>query len=270
MFGDGGQAFLEVGTGTFYSLTPGLGAEYTGSNPFLDPLKVWNAANLAPITNAVAPGEFVSLFGSGLCSVTEGAPSLPLPTTLGNVQVSVNGVFAPISYVSPNQINILVPYEISGGYATFQVSSGLGLSNAVTLYERDTASGVFTSTAGGFAPGVGPAAALHADFSPVTQSDPARVGETLQLYVTGLGAVNPAVADGAAALVKPLSLVVADIGVFVDGQNATVTFKGLAPGFAGLYQVNFVVPSGVSSGQLVGLSVSTPDALTNEAKLYIQ
>ena len=270
MFGDGGQAFLEVGTGTFYSLTPALGAEYTGSNPFLDPLKVWNAANLAPITNSVAPGEFVSLFGSGLCSATEAAPSLPLPTTLGNVQVSVNGVFAPISYVSPTQINILVPYEISGGYATFQVSSGLGLSNAVTLYERDTAPGVFTSTTGGFAPGVGPAAALHADFSPVTQSDPARVGETLQLYVTGLGAVNPAVADGAAAAVKPLSLVVADIGVFVDGQPATVTFKGLAPGFAGLYQVNFVVPSGVTSGQLVGLSVSTPDALTNEAKLYIQ
>jgi uncharacterized protein (TIGR03437 family) len=270
MFGDGGQAFLEVGTGTFYSLTPGLGAEYTGSNPFLDPLKVWNAANLAPITNSVAPGEFVSLFGSGLCSVTEAAPSLPLPTTLGNVQVSVNGVFAPISYVSPNQINILVPYETTGGYATFQVSSGLGLSNAVTLYERDTAPGVFTSTTGGFAPGVGSAAALHADFSPVTQSNPAKVGETLQLYVTGLGAVNPAVADGAAALVKPLSLVVADIGVFVDGQPATVTFKGLAPGFAGLYQVNFVVPSGVTSGQLVGLSVSTPDALTNEAKLYIQ
>jgi uncharacterized protein (TIGR03437 family) len=270
MFGDGGKALLEVGTGTFYSLTPALGAEYTGSNPFLDPLKVWNAANLAPITNSVAPGEFVSLFGSGLCSVTEGAHSLPLPTTLGNVQVSVNGVFAPISYVSPNQINILVPYEISGGFATFQVSSGLGLSNAVTLYEQNTAPGVFTSTTGGFAPGVGPSAALHADFSPVTQSNPARVGETLQLYVTGLGAVNPAVADGAAALVKPLSLVVADIGVFVDGQNATVTFKGLAPGFAGLYQVNFVVPSGVSSGQLVGLSVSTPDALTNEAKLYIQ
>lgn len=270
MLGDGGQAFLEVGTGTFYSLTPGLGAEYTGSNPFLDPLKVWNAANLAPITNPVAPGEFVSLFGSGLCSVTEGAPSLPLPTTLGNVQVSVNGVFAPISYVSPTQINILVPYEISGGYATFQVSSGLGLSNAVTSYERDTAPGVFTSTTGGFAPGVGPAAALHADFSPVTQSNPAQVGETLQLYVTGLGAVNPAVADGAAALVKPLSLVVADIGVIVDGQPATVTFKCLAPGFAGLYQVNFVVPSGVSSGRLVGLSVSTPEAFTNEAKLYIQ
>jgi uncharacterized protein (TIGR03437 family) len=268
--GAGGKAFLEVGTGTLYSLRPGLGAVYTGPSPFLDPLKVWNAANLAPITNSVAPGEFVSLFGSGLCSATEAAPSLPLPTTLANVQVSVNGIFAPISYVSPTQINILVPYEISGSYAVFQVSSDLGLSNPVTTYEENTAPGVFTSLAGGFAPGVGPAAAQHADFSPVTQSNPAKVGETLMLYMTGLGAVTPAVADGAAALAKPLSLAVADIGVFVDGQNATVAFKGLSPNFAGLYQVNFVVPSGVSSGQLVTLAVSTPDAFTNEAKIYIQ
>jgi uncharacterized protein (TIGR03437 family) len=269
MLGAGGKAFLEVGTGAFYSLRPGLSALYTGPNPFLDPLKVWNAANLAPITNAVAPGEFVSLFGSGLCSATESAPTLPLPTNLANVQVSVNGVFVPISYVSPNQINVLVPYETSGGYATFQVSSDTGLSNAVTLYERDTAPGVFTSTSGGFAPGVGPAAALHADFSAVTQNNPATVGETLLLYVTGLGAVKPAVADGAAAVANPLSVVVASIGVFVDGQAAVINFQGLAPGFAGLYQVNFVVPGGVSSG-LVNLGVSTPDALTNEAQLYIQ
>lgn len=269
MLGAGGKAFLEVGTGAFYSLRPGLSALYTGPNPFLDPLKVWNAANLAPITNAVAPGEFVSLFGSGLCSATEGAATLPLPTNLANVQVSVNGVFAPISYVSPNQINILVPYETSGGYATFQVTSDTGLSNAVTLYERATAPGVFASTNGGFAPGVGPAAALHANFSPVTQGNPAQVGETLLLYVTGLGAVKPAVADGAAAARNPLSVVVANIGVFVDGQAAAVNFQGLAPGFAGLYQVNFVVPGGVSSG-LVDISVSTPDAVTNEAQLYIQ
>jgi adhesin/invasin len=212
----------------------------------------------------------VSLFGSGLCSATEGAPTLPLPTNLANVQVSVNGVFAPISYVSPNQINVVVPFETaSDGYATFQVSSDTGLSNAVTLYERDTSPGVFTSTNGGFAPGVGPAAALHADFSPVSQGNPAQVGETLLLYVTGLGAVKPAVADGAAAVANPLSVVVADIGVLVDGQAAVVTFQGLAPGFAGLYQVNFVVPGGVSSG-LVNLEVSTPDALTNEAKVYIR
>ena len=270
ILGVGGQAFLEVGTGSFYSLIPGLGVAYTGPNPFLDPLKVWNAANLAPITNSIAPGEFVSLFGSGLCTANEGAPSLPLPTTLGKVQVTVNGIPAPISYVSPNQINVLVPYEISGSYATFQVSSDVGLSNPVTLYVAKTAPGVFASLAGGFAPGVGPAAAQHADFSAVTEDNPAEVGETLMLYVTGLGAVSPAVKDGFAAVAKPLSYVVAEVTVSVDGLNAPVSFKGLAPGFAGFYQVNFEVPKGVPSGKLVSLSIATPDAVTNEAKLYIK
>jgi uncharacterized protein (TIGR03437 family) len=271
MLGVDGEALLEVGTGNFYSLTAGLWAgEYSGLTVLLDPLKVWNAASFAPITNAVAPGEFVSLFGSGLSSTTEPARSLPLPTQLGGVQVSVNGVLAPIQYVSPNQINVLVPYSTTGGFATFQVDNNGTASNPVTLYQANTAPGVFASTQGGFAPGVGPAAALHANFSAVTQSNPAKVGETLQLYLTGLGSVTPAVADGVAAVANPISTVDADVGVFVDGVAATVAFKGLAPGFAGLYQVNFVVPSGVSTGQLVSLAVSTPDAFTTQAKLYIQ
>jgi uncharacterized protein (TIGR03437 family) len=271
MLGDAGNSLLEVGTGAFYSLTPAFSAgQYQVAEPFLDPLKVWNAATFAPITNAVAPGEFVSLFGSGLANSPELAQSLPLPTTLGGVQVSIDGVLAPIDYVSPNQINVLVPYGAAGNqYAVFQVSNNGAVSNAVTVYQSPTAPGVFTSTNGGFAPGVGPAAALHADFSAVTKSNPAKIGETLQLFVTGLGAVTPAVADGAAAPSSPLSLVDADVGIQVDGISASVTFKGLTPGYAGLYQVNFVMPDGVSSG-LVALSVSTPDAQTVEAKLYVQ
>ena len=274
MLGIGGQAFVEVGTGTYYSLTAGFSAgTYTGLSPLLDPLKIWNAASFAPITNSVAPGEFVSLFGTGLASTTVGAKMLPLPTTLGNVQVTVNGVLAPISFVSPSQINVLVPYSTpSPSFATFQVSSDLGVSNAVTLYTDATAPGVFTSTHGGFAPGVGPAAALHADYSLVTPSNPANAGETLQLYLTGLGSVTPAIADGAPAPASPLSTVDTDVEIFVDGQPAAVSFKGLAPGFAGLYQVNFVVPDGVSSGKLVYLAVSTPTpgAFNSEAKLYIK
>ena len=104
----------------------------------------------------------------------------------------------------------------------------------------------------------------------VLYDNPAEVGETLMLYVTGLGAVSPAVKDGFAAVAKPLSYVVADVAVSVDGLNAPVSFKGLAPGFAGLYQLNFEVPKGVSSGKLVNLSLATPDAVTNEAKLYIK
>ena len=185
------------------------------------------------------------------------------------MQVSVNGVLAPISYVSANQINVLVPYSTSGGFATFQVSNNGVASNPVTLYQSLTAPGVFTSTQGGFKPGLGQAAAQHVNFSAVTQSNPAKVGETLQLYLTGLGSVTPVVDDGFAAPGNPPSTVDADVGVFVDGVPAAVTFKGLTPGLAGLYQVNFVVPDGVSSG-LVYLAVSTPDAFTTLAKLYIK
>ena len=265
-----GQALLEVGTGNFFSLTVGLWAgEYSGLDVLLDPLKVWNTGSYAPITNSVAPGEFVSLFGTGLAGTTASAPKLPLGTQLGGVKVTVNGVFAPIQYVSNNQINILVPYSTSGGYATFQVINNGVASNSVTLYQANTAPGVFTAVVDGFAPGVGPAAALHGNFSAVTQSNPAKVGETLQLFLTGLGSVTPAISDGAAAKSNPISNVDADIGVFVDGVEADVSFKGLAPGFAGLYQVNFKVPDGVSSG-LVYLAVSSPEAYTTQAKLYIK
>lgn len=275
ILGADGQAILQVGMGSFYSLTLGISAgQFSGGAVFLDPLKVWNAASFAPITNSVAPGEFVSLFGTGLASGVHFASSLPLPTSLGNVQVMVNGQLAPLSYVGPNQINILVPYAIAPAntsFATFQVFNNGAASNSVTLYTSKSAPGVFASTFGGnFAPGVGPGAVLHGDFSPVTQSNPAAAGEVLQVYLTGLGSVTPSVADGAAAPAVPLSIVDANVMVFVGGQQAKVDFKGLAPGYAGLYQVNFEVPSGVASGQQVYLAIQTPDAYTSEAKIYIQ
>jgi uncharacterized protein (TIGR03437 family) len=160
---------------------------------------------------------------------------------------------------------VIAPYATTESFATFQVTNNGTPSNKVTVYVTPTAPGIFTLTQNG----VGNAAALHADYSLVTPDNPAKVGETLQMFVTGLGAVTPAVADGAAAGSSQLSLVNADVAVFVDGQQAQVSFKGLAPGFVALYQVNFVVPAGVSSGQ-VYVDLSTPDAYTSEAKLYIQ
>ena len=266
ILGVNGQAVLMIGRQDEYSLTVGFQTPvFSGQGVFLNPIGIVNSANFAPITNSVAPGEFVTLFVSNPSSVTLQAQGLPLQTTLGGIQVTVNGRLAPIYFVSPTQISVIVPYATTESFATFQVSSNGTLSNQVTLYTTPTAPGIYTLTQNG----VGPAAALHADYSLVTQDNPARVGETLQLFVTGLGAVTPAVADGAAAPSSSLTVVNADVAVFVDGQQAQVTFKGLAPGFVALYQVNFVVPPGVSSGQ-VYVDVSTPDAYTSEAKLYVQ
>jgi len=266
ILGVNGQAILMVGRQDEYSLTVGFQTPaFSGQGVFLNPIGIVNSANFAPITNSVAPGEFVTLFVSNPSSVTLQAQSLPLQTNLGGVQVMVNGRAAPIYFVSPTQISLIVPYATTESFATFRVSSNGTLSNQVTVYTTPTAPGVYTLTQNG----VGNAAALHADYSLVTQDNPAKVGETLQLFVTGLGAVTPAVADGTAAPSSSLSVVNADVAVFVDSQQAQVTFKGLAPGFVALYQVNFVVPAGVSSGQ-VYLDVSTPDAYTSEAKLYVQ
>lgn len=279
VLGASGQAAFQVGVSTFYTLTVEFQSQaYKGNAPFITPVNIFNAASYAPITNSVAPGEFLTILGSGLSSSTTQAQSFPLPTNLGGVQVMVNGTAAPIDYVSPTQINFIVPIGTSNnGFATFQVVNNGATSNQVTVYTNVTAPGVFslTSNGGTFPAGIGPAAVTHANGSLVTPSSPAVAGETLVLYVTGLGATNPSVADGQPAPSSPLSYTVETPIVEIEDQNANfytspnVTFSGLAPGFAGLYQINFVVPSGVPSG-LQWVNVGTNEAYTSEAKIYMQ
>ena len=276
ILGAGGQAVLQAGISGYFSLTIYFEApQYTGSAPFINPVQVWNAASYAPITNSVAPGEYVSIFGTGLSPTTLTAQSYPLQTNLGGVQVMVNGVAAPLDYVSATQINLVLPVETPtfNSFATFQVINNGASSNQVTVYTSGSAPGVFAITGNG----IGAAAVTHADGSLVTQNSPAVAGETLVLYVTGLGSVSPAVPNGAAAPPSPLSYVTENVGVQIQDQDGnfypdtpvTPAFAGLTPGFAGLYQINFVVPSGVPSG-LQWVNVGTQDAYTSEARIYMQ
>lgn len=277
ILGAGGQAVLQTGISTYFSLTVYFEAQqYTGSAPFINPVEVWNAASYAPITNSVAPGEYVSIFGTGLSPSTLTAQSYPLQTNLGGVQVMVNGVAAPLDYVSPTQINLVLPVETPtyNSFATFQVINNGATSNQVTVYTSGSAPGVFAITGNG----IGAAAVTHGDGSLVTQNSPAVAGETLVLYVTGLGSVSPSVPDGVAAPASPLSYATENIGIQIQDQDGnlyppdtpvTPSFAGLTPGFAGLYQINFVVPSGVPSG-LQWINVGTQDAYTSEARIYMQ
>jgi uncharacterized protein (TIGR03437 family) len=283
IMGVNGLAVLVVGTGTTYSMSVNLSAQLSqATSVFIDPLSIFNAASYGPITNPVAPGEFVTIFGLGLSTSTQGAQTLPLPTTLGKTKVTVNGRPAPLDFVSPTQINLLVPFETSESFATFQVMNNDAPSNQVTVYTSLTAPGVFTlENVDGttYTAGIGPAAVLHyPDYSLVTSENPAVAGETLILYLTGLGAVTPTVSDGAPGPSSPPStaneFTSQSISIDIFDSNgvdstATVSFAGLAPFYAGLYQINFVVPSGVASG-LAYLNISTNEAYTSEAKLFIQ
>ena len=246
--GANGNAVVLIGSSTTYSLELSIAPRTTnpGGAVVLNPLGIVNTANYAPITNPVAPGEYIDLFGTGLAGSTAEASSLPFPGTLGGVSVSINGVNAPLYIVSPTEIVCLVPYATTQTYATIQVTNNGVTSNAVTLYTEQSAPGAFTLGQDG----IGPGAFLHASGAVVSDSSPANVGETIEAFLTGLGAVSPGIGDGTAAPANSLTVTEDQFSVYVDGTQATVNFAGLAPGFAGLYQVNFVVPGTPDTGEV--------------------
>ncbi len=272
MLGSGGESVLLSGSGTYYTLIVGFAAQtYSGSGVFLNPDGIVNSANFAPITNSTAPGEYVSLFGSDLASNAP-ASSLPLPTNLGSAQVTVNSAMAPLLLASPALVTALIPMgTVPYDLATFEVSANGSASNAVTLYTASTAPGVYATTSNG----IGPADVFHTNYTLVSASNPAVAGETLFFYANGLGATSPTVSDGAAAPTSPTAAVLdpnlaADIFDSAGNYNqVTIVSAVLAPGLAGVYQINFTVPSGVASGTGY-LELSTTDGYTSEAKITMQ
>ena len=88
----------------------------------------------------------------------------------------------------------------------------------------------------------------NSDGTIVTEANPAKAGEAIQIYCSGLGTVTPTVTTGAAASGTTLSNTDNAVGVYIDGVNAKVLFAGLAPGFGGLYQINVTIPAGLTSG----------------------
>jgi uncharacterized protein (TIGR03437 family) len=235
----------------------------TGSGVFLNPQGVVNGASFAPAGDSIAPGEFITLFGSNLAPGTQTATP-PYPPALGGVSVVINGRQAPIYLISSGQINALVPYALSGSIANIAVNNNGTASNTVSVPVAATAPGVFSLNR----TGIGPGAILHANFSLVNAAKPAKVGETILVFLTGLGAVNPPVADGTAG---GASKAAAPVNVLIGGVTATVSYAGLAPGFPGLYQLNVIVPADlvVTATGPFPLAIQTPDSFNDQVDLIL-
>jgi uncharacterized protein (TIGR03437 family) len=271
--GANGTGLMLIGSNQQFSLIIGTHAPSYTATPgvWIDPIGITNAANYTPITNSFAPGELVNLYGTFGVS-TQTATALPVPTELAGVQVLVNGQAAPVYLVGQNQISAFIPYEVAGqSFATFQVVVNGSKSNQVTVYVGNSAPGIYTLAQNG----TGEGAILHSNYSEVTTASPAAAGETVTMFLTGLGPVTPQVADGAAAPDSPLSNSVeaSDIQVYLeDSVNfspATVSFAGLAPGFAGLYQVNFTLPTdGLEDGETL-IVLGTEEAVNYMATITV-
>jgi uncharacterized protein (TIGR03437 family) len=280
IFGDGGQAFVGIGTGGNYALIVGMhAAAFSGSGVYLNPIGVVNAASYQPITASLAPGELITLYGTGLSPVTMTTPGgQPFKTTLGGVSVTIDTTPCPIYYVSATQLAVIVPYEITSnqtGLANIQVNNNGTMSNVVQMYFQDAAPGSFSQNQ----LGIGLASALHAASGAlITKTSPAQGGEYISLYLTGLGTVTPSISDGAlgptgtlsVADVYPTNLTVYfnDYTNGATGLKGTIQFAGLAPSLAGLYQINVQVPSsGLGAGDNVYVELVTDLADVNQIQI---
>jgi uncharacterized protein (TIGR03437 family) len=95
-------------------------------------------------------------------------------------------------------------------------------------------------------------------------------GQYITIYASGLGAVTNPPADGAASIGNPLSQVMGAVTVTIGGVNAPVSFAGLAPGFAGLYQVNVQIPSGLGVNATAPVVVTAGNLNSNTATIAVQ
>jgi uncharacterized protein (TIGR03437 family) len=199
------------------------------------------------------PGEFISIFGANLATTTATDPTLP--SGLGGVQVLVNGATTAVRYVSPGQINAVIPLGIDTGIASIQVVNSLGTSNTVSNFVGVSQPGVFNSATS--APTV-----FHGNNTIVSASNPAAIGEELAVYLTGLGTLD---SSGNATNLSHMS-------VDFNGVAGAIDYAGIEPGTplavgAG-YQMNVTVPSGTSSG-LNYLGIGGLESYNGEALICV-
>jgi uncharacterized protein (TIGR03437 family) len=228
-----------------------------------------------------APGSWLEIFGTNLASTTRGWAASDFsgnnaPTSLDNVSVTVGGKSAYVAYVSPGQVNVLVPDGVPiGNGVPVVVTAGGVASDPVNVNVADIAPAVLApnsfdvggkqyvvatfATADSSLAYVGPSGAISG-----VNIRPAKPGEVVTLYGIGFGPVSPGTASGTIA--QSTSSITSNVSVQFGTTPATIQYAGLAPGFAGLYQFNVQVPNMLSGDWPLVMTVNGAPVAQN---LYI-
>ena len=227
-------------------------------------ISVFGGANFAPL----APGEVISIYGSGLAETALGTPPPPLSTMLVDTTVTIQGTPLPLYYVSGTQVNAVVPYSLGNNSlnAPLQILVQRGNTLSQPVYVTVTTA---EPTIYGDVRGITDYPSNYPASPPYTVSagTPAHAGDIIVLYCLGLGAVSPPVADG--GLPTGLSWA-APIQMMIGDQAATVLFQGLTPQFPAIYQVNAVIPAGVTKGSSVPVTISSGGQTSPPIQIPIQ
>jgi len=222
---------------------------------------------------AVAPGAIVSVFGRNMARGSNAASRLPLEVSLGGASLNIGGRDAPLFFSSDGQINAQVPFELTPNTRHSALLKTRLESGAETFAVPETVTvsasqpGIFTVNQQGRGQGV----IMDVNNRLVNGTDPAKAGDVVVVYCTGLGATNPVVPSGQGApSTEPLARVTSQVTATVGGQPAVVHFAGLTPGFVGLYQVNVQIPEGVQPGSAVPLVLTQNGVPSNTVTLAIK
>jgi uncharacterized protein (TIGR03437 family) len=219
--------------------------------PIITSGSVVNGASLSART-PIAPGAIISIFGQNLADGTaEGG--VPRDTVLSGTLAVLGGVSLPLLYVSPAQINAIVPYGIPVNTSQqLLVQRGTNLTLPVPIPIALAQPGVFTVNG----TGAGQGHVYDSTGKLVDATNPAKAGDAIVIYCAGLGPVDQAVFAGFPAPSDPLARTGYPVQVTIGGSDAQVLFAGLAPQFTGLYQINAVVPAGVAAEGSVSLVIT--------------
>ncbi|MEP6962511.1 MAG: hypothetical protein ABI995_10545 [Acidobacteriota bacterium] len=239
--------------------------------PIVDANGVVSAASNG-LLQPLAPGSFISIYGSNLSNGLTEATTNPYGTTLGNTQVFLGPRELPLKFVFNTQVNAIIPYDVPiNSTQQLLVVNGTSLSLPEKVVITAAQPALFTKNQGGTGEGI--IVGIKADGSRgyiISPSDRVTGGDYLVIYVAGLGAVTPPVAPGLAAPNSPLSWTDNPVTVTIGGVDARVDFSGLAPGFPGVYQVNALVPAGIPPGVEVPLIVTSAGKSSTVVTISIQ
>ena len=218
-------------------------AQSSGSGPYYTAQSIANSAS--GVAGLYAPNTFVTIYGTNLAYTTASLTATDvsggmLPTVLGGtgVHVLINNIPANIYYVSPTQVNLLIPTSLAPGPAVLLLTVDALDGPAIPIMLQNAAPSFFQSDA----PTV---LGIHLNGSTITAASPAKAGEIVVLFASGLGPTNPAAIPDqipqAAASVTPISSFSMLInGVAVDPRQ--ILYAGVVPTFAGLFQINVQLP----------------------------
>jgi uncharacterized protein (TIGR03437 family) len=216
--------------------------------------------NAADGTKPVAPGGLISIYGSNMAATNVATSTVPLPTAMGQSCLVINGMLTPLIFVSPTQINAQLPSR-AGSSATLTIHTPGGISDNFNFSVNPTAPSVFQTGAAG--PQTGLATIVRADNGQlVTPTNPVHSGDTIVIYLTGMGATSPSVDDGMPAPFTPLATALSTPTVTLGGSPLSVYWAGLVPGSVGEYQINATVPLHPTEGLDIPLTIAQGAAST--------